>query len=355
MSEAAHSIRFNYSTRATRVVFGIGSLATLDAELEALGVHEVLIVTTAGRARDISAVGTMLGARVAGVFSGARQHVPIEVVREALDVVQLSKPDAVLSLGGGSAVGLGKAIARETSLPHVAVPTTYAGSEMTSIWGTSEGGEKRTGRDPRVAPRLVVYDPELTVDLPASVSAASGMNGIAHAVEALYAADASPVSSLFAEDGLRRLATSLPRIVAAPTDMFARSDALTGAHLAACALDLTTMGLHHKLCHALGGVGLPHAETHAALLPYVVEFNASAAPNAMRRIAVVLGSVNASEGLFALSDMLGTRRSLSELGLVAGDIPRIAATAAAASGRSNPRPVTESDVRSLLERAFAGA
>lgn len=344
---------FSYRTRAARIVFGVGALDALGAELQAMGAHRVLVVSTGGRSSDLVDVRTLLGARVIAVFTGARQHVPVEIVRAALDVVRGTTPDSVLSLGGGSAIGLGKAIARETSLPHACVPTTYAGSEMTSIWGTSEGRVKQTGRDARVAPRLVVYDPALTVALSPATSAASGMNAIAHAVEALYAADASPVSSLCADDGLRRLAASLPIVVETPGNISARADVLIGAHLCACALDLTTMGLHHKLCHTLGGVGLPHAETHAAMLPYVVAFNAPAAPDAMRRIATALRAPSAVAGLLALSEALGTRRSLAELGLRETDIPHVA-MATAEAARSNPRPVTETDVRDLLVRALHG-
>ena len=274
-------LEYTYSTRDVRVVFGIGSLATLAGELNALGVRRVLLVATPGRTTEVVAIRDLLGPRLGETFAGARQHVPVEVVRAALQTVNRVNADAIVSFGGGSAVGLGKALARETSLPLIAVPTTYAGSEMTSIWGTSEGGEKRTGRDPRVAPRLVLYDPELTLDLPAN-----------------------------------------------------------------------TMGLHHKLCHVLGGLGLPHAETHAALLPHVVAFNAPAAPEAMSRICAAIGAVSASDGLAALSEALGTRRSLSALGLQRSDIPLAAALAVAASAQGNPRAATEDDVRALLERAM---
>jgi maleylacetate reductase len=225
---------------------------------------------------------------------------------------------------------------------------------MTSIWGTTEGKMKRTERDPRVAARLVLYDAELTLDLPPATSAASGMNAMAHCVEALYAADASPASSLFAEDGIRRLARSLPIVVRAPHDMTARSNALAGAHLAGRALDMTSMGLHHKLCHVLGGsFGLPHAETHAAILPYVVAFNAPSAPAAMARVAKALSASEAAGGLYNLSRALGTARSLAELGLKAVDVPKAAAIAVSGS-YPNPRATSEHDVRNLLEAAFTG-
>ena len=347
-------LQFAYATHEVRVVFGAGSLRNLPEELKKLGVERVMLLATPGRAKQLDLLSAMLGERLAGAFSRAEMHVPADVVREALNEVTRLKPDACVALGGGSAIGLGKAVVRETGLPLVAIPTTYSGSEMTSIWGTTEGKMKRTERDPRVAARLVLYDAELTLDLPPATSAASGMNAMAHCVEALYAADASPASSLFAEDGIRRLARSLPIVVRAPHDMTARSNALAGAHLAGRALDMTSMGLHHKLCHVLGGsFGLPHAETHAAILPYVVAFNAPSAPAAMARVAKALSASEAAGGLYNLSRALGTARSLAELGLKAVDVPKAAAIAVSGS-YPNPRATSEHDVRNLLEAAFTG-
>jgi maleylacetate reductase len=343
---------FAYATRQVRVVFGAGTLRDLPAELEALGARRVVLVTTPGRDASTGALRELLGSRLAAVFAGARAHVPEPVVRDALETVTGAMPDAILALGGGSAIGLGKALARDTALPLAAVPTTYAGSEMTAIWGISAGGEKRTGRDPRVAPRLVVYDAALTYDLPPAVSAASGMNALAHGVEALYAVDANPLSSLLAEDGIRHLAASLPRVVRAPADAPARGEALLGAHLAGRALDLTSMGLHHKLCHVLGGLGLPHAPTHAAILPYAAAFNAPAAPEAMARLAAALGGGGAATGLWNLGRALGMP-SLAALGFTAGQIPAVAALVTQGS-YPNPRSVTPQDVATLLERALAG-
>jgi maleylacetate reductase len=347
------SLSFTYATHDVRVVFGAGVLATLPAELERRGMRRVVLITTPGRPADREAVAALLGERLAGQCAGAMPHVPHEVVREAHPVVVRARPDALLALGGGSAIGLCKALALETGLPLAAIPTTYSGSEMTSVWGISDGQAKRTGRDPRVAPRLVIYDPELTYGLPPEVSAASGMNAIAHCVEAAYAHDAGPVSSLFASDGLRRLAESLPVIMASPRDPDARADALAGAHLAGRALDLTSMGLHHKLAHVLGGsFGLPHAGTHAALLPWVTAYNAPAAGAAMARIAAALRADDAVEGLLALARTLKTP-TLADLGFTADMIPRAAALAAASS-YPNPRPVDEPGVRSILACALAG-
>ncbi|HVQ43053.1 MAG TPA: maleylacetate reductase [Vicinamibacterales bacterium] len=335
----------------TRVVFGAGTIERLGTELDALGLARCLLVTTPRRDATIASVLAELGDRLAGVCDIAAMHVPSDRVQRALAEVDRIRPDVLIAVGGGSAVGLAKAIARERSLPIVAVPTTYAGSEMTSIWGITAGDTKTTGRDPAVAPRLVIYDPVLTLWLPPHTSAASGMNAMAHAVEAMYAPDASPMAAAVAEDAIRTLARALPSVLATPRDLDARTLALRGAHAAAMALELAPMGLHHKLCHVLGGFGLPHAETHAALLPYVVAFNAPAAPEAMARIAGALGTNDAASGLRALNDTLGLTMSLGTLGLKQSDAER-AAGAVAAATFPNPRAATPDAVRQLLVDAL---
>jgi maleylacetate reductase len=349
----APSTAFAYRMHAARVVFAAGALARLPEELGNSGMRHVLLLTTPARAADHGALRALLARQLAGHFDGARMHVPEEAARRARAVVDRERPDSLLAVGGGSAIGLGKALALATGLPLAAIPTTYSGSEMTSIWGTSDGDEKRTGRDPRAAPRLVLYDPELTHALPERVSMSSGMNAIAHCVEATYAHDGGPVSTLLALDGIRRLARALPAIMAAPREPGARAEALTGAHLAGCALELTTMGLQHRLAHTLGGsFGLPHAETHAALLPCVMAYNAPAAGAAMAGIAAALGSEDAVGAIRALARTLGTP-TLAELGFSRELIPR-AAGLACGSGYPNPRPVDEPGVRSILECALAG-
>lgn len=335
-----------------RVVFGLGAIARLAGELDALRIERPLLVSTAGRAVAASGLRDQLGARLAGVCDLAALHVPADRVRAAIAEVDRATPDALLAFGGGSAIGLAKAIARERRLPIVAVPTTYAGSEMTSIWGLTDGEEKRTGRDPGVSARLVVYDPALTLSLPAHASAASGMNAVAHAVEAMYASEASPIAAAAADEALRALSRALPQVVARPDDIEARALALGGAHAAGVALELAAMGLHHKICHVLGGTfGLPHGPTHAAVLPHVAAFNAPAAPEAMARVAAALDVPDAAAGLAALVRALGLSASLGALGLRAGDIDRAAALVAA-SAYANPRPATEDDVRMLLRTAL---
>jgi len=345
-------LHFTADWSRVRIVFGAGTVARLPAEIDALGWSRILIVTTPGRTTELGVVRAHLASRVVGLCDVAALHVPIDRVTSALAVVAQCEPDALLAVGGGSAIGLAKAIALDRHLPIVAVPTTYAGSEMTTIWGITEGARKRTGRDAAVAPPLVIYDPDLTMTLPVGVSAASGMNAIAHAVEALYAADAGPVARAAAEDGLRSLALALPVLVATPHDRDARSLALAGAHSAGTALNLAAMGLHHKICHVLGGTyGLPHAPTHAAVLPHVVAFNTPAAPEAMKRIALALGTTDASIGLAALGRALGLTMGLGALGLQAGDVDH-AAEHVTASAYANPRPATTADVRALLLRAL---
>ncbi|HEX5069828.1 MAG TPA: maleylacetate reductase [Vicinamibacterales bacterium] len=335
-----------------RVVFGAGAIDRLPAELDALALARVMLVTTPGRARDLATIRSGLGDRLVGVVDAAALHVPVEHVRAGIAQVDALQPDVLLAFGGGSPIGLAKAIALDRPIPIAAVPTTYAGSEMTSIWGITDGEQKRTGRNPAVAPRLVIYDPVLTVSLPVAVSAASGMNAVAHAVEAMYAAGASPIALAAADEALRSLSRALPAVVARPDALEARSLALRGAHAAAVALDLAAMGLHHKICHVLGGTfGLPHAPAHAAILPRVAAFNTPAAPAAMARIAAAISADDAAIGLAALNRTLGLTMSLGALGFRREDIGRAADLVVAAS-YANPRSASREDVRDLLRDAL---
>ncbi len=344
---------FSYVTHEVRVVFGAGALGTLPEELDRSGLEKVMLLMTPGRAPQREIMEVLLGGRLAGVHAGARLHVPVEVVADALKALERFRPESLLAFGGGSAIGLGKALAHETKLPLAAIATTYSGSEMTAVWGNSDGKAKRTFRNAEVAPRLVLYDPDLTLGLPPAVSAASGMNAIAHCVEAEYAPERGPVTSWFAMEGLRRLAASLPIVVRSPLDADARSDALFGAHLAGRSLDMTSMGLEHKLAHILGGsFGLNHSEAHAALVPWVTAWNAPAAPEAMERMATALGSDDAGAALADLARRLRIK-PLRQLGFTAEDIPR-AAELAMAMSFPNPRKVDAEGVRWILERALTG-
>jgi alcohol dehydrogenase class IV len=332
------------------VIFGAGCLAEVPGESARLG-SRVLLVAGRSQTEAARALEAALGDAAAAAIVGVRQHVPLEDAEEARRVAKEARADCIVALGGGSAVGLAKAIALETPLPILAVPTTYAGSELTPIWGITDERGKTTGSDPAVAPRTVVYDPELTVDLPVPTSVASGLNAAAHCVEAFWTERANPVTEAVAEDGLRALARALRAVASSPRDMRARSEALQGAWLAGFALATAGTGLHHKLCHVLGGsFGLPHAETHAVLLPHVAALVLPDAAWAAPRIARALGTDDAVDGLFALARELGAPSGLGELGFSEQDVDeaaRLGATAAPA----HPRPVSADELRGLLQRA----
>lgn len=334
-----------------RVVFGAGSLQRVPAEADALGLGRVLIVHGGSGEGVAQRVRDGLGAAAVGSFAEVRQHVPETLAHAAVARARELAADGVVTIGGGSATGLGKAIALETGIPVLAVPTTYAGSEMTPIYGIT-GERKRTGRDGAVLPRTVVYDPELTVSLPAAASAASGMNAVAQAVEALWAAADEPVTTLLAQEAVRVLAAALLRVVDAPDDLDARADALYGAFLAGTCLARVTTGLHHKLCHAVGGgYDLPHAATHAVLLPRTAAFNAAAAPATAARIATAIGTTDPADGLNEFNRRLGNPTSLRELGLPDDAAPQIAAALAPHTGSLRPRPAGQAELRALLDVA----
>ena len=349
------SRHFVRSNGTTRVVFGRGSLRDLGDEVSRLGLERIFVVSTPGRAREANAVLASLGKRGAGISSTAREHVPVEVVDDARHRVEGASSDCVLAYGGGSAIGLGKAVALGlASVRLVAVPTTYSGSEMTPLYGVTEHGEKKTGRDERARPALVVYDSELTRDLPAAVTVSSLWNAMAHAVEALYAPDTNPMLDLAAEESLRLISRSLPRLSVEPHDLDARDDAFEGAHLAGSAIADVSMGLHHRLCHVLGGrFGLPHSATHAVLLPHVVRYNRDYAHGAMRRIARALGVADPVSGLEALARTVGAPSDLASLGFRSESIAAVV-EAVVATPPKNPRPVERDAVAALLTEASRG-
>ena len=342
---------FVYTALPMRVVFGAGSVKQLGAELDRLGAKRALLLCTPGRAESVNRIAA--GLPVAGVFNRVVMHTPLALAEEAREMAADLKADCCVAIGGGSTIGFAKAIALTSGLPVVAVPTTYSGSEMTTIWGTSEKNKKLTGRDPKVLPKAVIYDPELTLDLPASVTAASGMNAIAHCVEALYAHDGNPIVSLMAEEGIRALSVSLPKITSDGKDIAARTDALYGSWLAGCTISTTSVALHHKLCHVLGGFGLPHAETHSIVLPHAMQYNRDAATEAMRRVARAIETVDAPRGVYELEMRLGLPMKLADIGLKKDDIER-AARIAAEAPYPNPRKVEYAPVLELLRNAYEG-
>ncbi len=346
---------FTYNGQPARVVFGVGSLQHLGREIEALGAKKALVLSTPEQRASAEMIADLLGARAVGVFDRAVMHVPIETAREAREVARRLGADCAVAIGGGSTTGLGKAIALDSGLPILAIPTTYAGSEMTSIYGITEAGMKKTGKDARVLPRAVIYDPELTLSLPVGMSITSGINAIAHAAEGLYAVDSNPIMDLMAKEGIAALGRALPAIKKEAGDMQARSDALYGAWLCGTVLGNVGMALHHKLCHTLGGsFNLPHAETHTIVLPHALAYNAAAAPQAMRAIAEALGGSSAAQAVFDLAKDNGVPVALRDIGLKETDLDK-ACDIAMQNQYPNPRPLERAAIRQLLQDAFEGA
>jgi maleylacetate reductase len=366
----------------SRVVFGAAAFDHIAAEVDRLALRRALVLSTPGQRRLADEVARRLGARVAGFFDRAVMHVPFETVIAARAVAHAVDADGCIAIGGGSTIGLAKALALDAEtlsaaagglavpplepsesqssawthspLPILAIPTTFSGSEMTPVFGVTAGGLKKTARDARVLPRTVIYDPDLLATLPGKVAGPSGVNGIAHCVEALYAQDGNPITSLMAEEGIRTLGASLPAVVGDAGNREARADALYGAWLAGSCLAAVSTALHHKLCHLLGGrYNLPHAETHTIILPHAVQYNRAAAPEAMARIARALGGADPAQGLYDLARALHAPLGLKEIGLPAAALDEAADLAMAAS-YYNPRPLEQAAIRQLLQDAWEG-
>ena len=351
-TDAPPGAPFDHDGLAVRVLFGPGRVGALAEALDASGLERVLLIDGLEVPAVVAAVEDVLGRRRVRTLSRVRQHVPVEDAEAARALARELEVDGLVALGGGSATGLAKAIALTEALPIAAVPTTYAGSEMTAIWGMSENDRKTTGRSAQVAPRIVIYDPELTYSLPAGATAASGMNAVAHCVEALWTAAATPLTDAVATEGLALLAAGLRACVADPTDRPARATALRGAWLGGIALASAGTALHHKLCHVLGGFGMPHAEVHAALLPEVTALFAPVVPGAAARVADALGDQDAASGLRSLARELEATQTLADMGLSARQAREAAALAAAAE-LSSPRAVTEAEILDVLLAAGA--
>jgi len=345
---------FTYTANPGRVLFGDGKIAALAEEVSRLGLSRVLVLSTPQQESQARGVADALGGLCAGHFAGAVMHTPVAVTEQALRVVRETGADGIVAFGGGSTIGLAKAIALRTDLPQIAVPTTYAGSEMTPILGETEGGRKVTQSTSKVLPEVVIYDVALTLSLPPMLSGTSGINAIAHAVEALYAQSRNPIISLIAAEGIGALARALPRIAETPGDVAARSDAQYGAWLCGTCLGAVGMALHHKLCHTLGGTfELPHAETHTIILPHALAYNAPAVPDAIKRLRQALGADDPAAALYDLAGVVGAARALRDLGMPEGGIDR-AVDLALANPYWNPRPLERDGIRNLLKRAWAG-
>ena len=345
---------FTYDALPGRIVFAVGAVARLRDEVDRLGIKRALVFYDVS-VKDVGhELIEGLGSRVAGEFTDIQQHVPIEVAERARKAARDIGADGAVTLGGGSTTGFGKVVALDPGLPLIAIPTTYAGSEMTPIYGITSDGQKRTSHDSRVLPRTVLYDPALTTSLPAFVTGPSGLNAMAHCVEALYAKDANPITSLMAQEGIGALATGILASVKEPTDLVARSEALYGAYLAGASLGVVGMALHHRICHVLGGTfGLPHGDVNAVVLPHVIRYNQDAAPEAMARVAAALNSSDPATGIFDFARAVGASPSLEELGFHREDLPEVVRLTVD-SPPWNPRPVEADGVAALLDAAFSG-
>lgn len=348
-------MQFEHNTLPQRVRFASGEAATaLDEEVTALGASRVMVIASAGErelARRIAA-----GLPVVHWHHDVAMHVPVPVAERARAAASAHDADALVCVGGGSTTGLAKAVALTTGLPIVAVPTTYAGSEATNVWGLTQNDRKTTGVDDRVLPRVIVYDPSLMVTLPVDLSVASGLNALAHCVDSMWGPRADPIDRALAAEGIRALRIGLPQVAADPTGLPGREHTLYGAYLAAVAFASAGSGLHHKICHVLGGMfDLPHAQTHAVVLPHVLAFNAPAAPEAERRIAEAFGSDTAPGGLARLRAEVDAPAALRDHGLPEEGIPAAVEAVLGTVPSGNPRPVTADGLTALLRAAWEGA
>ncbi len=345
---------FNYKALPWNIVFGAGALARLPEELGKLGFSRALVLTTPNQSDKGQEVVRLLGRRAAGLFDKAEMHVPIGTVEQAMAEAARLKADCTVSIGGGSTTGLGKALALKLDLANIVIPTTYAGSEMTNIWGITENERKVTGRDERVLPTLTVYDPELTLSLPAEFAGPSGLNAMAQAVVNVATGDANPMVSMMALEAVRVLSRSLPKVIAEPENMDARAEALYGACLAGGSLGTGSTSLHHRLCHTFGGTfNAPHAQTHTILLPHCVAYNAMATADGTRRLAEAMGVDDAAVGIYQLAITVGAPTALKDIGIQESELDKAAAVATE-TPVNNPEPVTTERVRALLENAFHG-
>lgn len=348
------SLNFEHTTLGQRVLFGTGLAgANLAAEVARLGARRVMVISSAAEARRLAAVTDSIS--VALHYDDVAPHVPADKAEKARAAAAENRIDLIVCAGGGSTTGLAKVIALTLRLPIIAIPTTYAGSEATNVWGRTEASRKTTGVDDAVLPVTVIYDAALTLGLPVELSVASGLNALAHCIDSLWGPRADPINAALATEGVRALNVALPAIKVHPLEPSGREQALYGAYLAAVAFASAGSGMHHKICHVLGGAyNLPHAQTHAIILPHVLAFNAPLAPDAEARIAAAFGAARALDGLNALRETLDAPRALKDYGLAEDSIPEAARLILPAIPASNPRNVTAENLQELLRDAYAG-
>ncbi|MCV9999292.1 maleylacetate reductase [Pararhizobium sp. YC-54] len=345
---------FQYVANATRVVFGEGAVSKVIDEVRRFGASRALILSTPFQRTDAEALAQQIAPLAVGVFAGATMHTPVDVTKEALLLFDALSADCIIALGGGSTIGLGKAMAYRNDAPQLVVATTYAGSEVTPILGQTENGIKTTVRAASILPETVIYDPVLTYSLPVEMSITSGLNAMAHAIEGLYVQERNPITSMMALEGVSALKSSLPAIVANPGDREARSGALYGSWLCGVVLGTVGMALHHKLCHVLGGsFNLPHADTHAILLPHTVAYTEKAIPELLAPVASLFAAKTAASGLYDFAAGLGAPLRLRDLGVSESNLEH-ATQIATTNPYWNPRPLEPAAIRDLLQGALEG-
>lgn len=345
---------FELTLNPARIVFAEGAITRTQEMVEALGCKRALVLSTPGQIDQAQALVASVGASAIGSYSNATMHTPVDVTTDALENFERLEADCTIAIGGGSTTGLGKAMSHRTGRPQIVIPTTYAGSEVTPILGQTENNMKTTIRDADLQPDIVIYDPELSYGLSESMTITSGLNAVAHAVEALYAKDRNPVSSLMALEGARAIFEALPDIKSKPDSTLGRRKALYGAWLCGSVLGLVGMALHHKLCHTLGGMfDLPHAQTHAVVLPHALAFNEVAVPDSLSPIATMLNSQTAGAGLFEFTRSVGAPLALKDLGMPESGIAS-AAQSAVQNSYWNPRDFNQEQIERIIDNAYHG-
>ena len=341
-------------SHSPKVVFARGALSTLAEEIALLSKKRILLISDESAAVHAKKVNEALGSLIVQSVDHVVMHVPDEFSAPIVANAQKNEIDLVISIGGGSATGLGKIVALDAHIDLMAVPTTYAGSEMTTIWGRTRNNQKLTGRDMAVLPKVTIYDPELTYSLPISISANSGMNAIAHAVEALYAPDVTSVISEAALEGVQVFSKGLRLLHSDVNNVDARDELLRGSMLCGFSLSNATMGIHHKICHTLGGMfDLSHASMHSAVLPWAAQYNQSFAQSQLNDVAKVLKAPSAAIGLWDLAKEVGAETSLRNIGYPLEKSEEVADVISRAT-LVNPRPFDKQAVIDLLAHAYEG-
>jgi maleylacetate reductase len=379
---------FTYTAYAQEIIFGSGTLAQLGQAVGRFHWRRLMLCTSPSLrlGGHVTSIEAALGQRLIAAYERTQSHVLDFQLAEALEMAAEAEVEAVIGLGGGSPIGLAKAVSmaleeRRTGqparadfptdqplVPVIAIPTTYAGSEMTPVYGVTHQTEgttrKITVKDAKVAPKLIIYDPSLSLNLPPSVTAGTGINALAHCIEALYSITRHPLSTTAALSGIRYITRSLPRCYAHGDDLEARTDMLLGAHLGGTALASVSMGLHHGLCHVLGGTaGIPHGVANGIILPHAMRFNLDVTAPQLAQAAAAMGLELKEQGneaageaavqhVYNLIGQLGLPQRLRDVGVNEADLPPLAQLALQSSAvKSNPKPLTDAEQAEAIFRA----